>query len=541
MVEASAAQVASYYEHKIRHTGLPNPHPMRLIDRFARDRCRRVRPVLLGVAGVALGASSLAGAIPALEESAVALTPGAAAAAFSDAGGTPGNALAEVTVSAGRLQLLGNASSASEGVVEDTELQLLPQYRPGQTLETVPGLIVTLHSGEGKANQYLLRGYNLDHGTDLATFVDGMPVNQPTHAHGQGYTDLNFMIPELQNGLTYTKGPYYADIGDFGGVGSVHVTYRDTIPDQFAVISGSFDFQRYFAAGSRSLGSGNLLAAVEIQHVDGPFANPDDARKQNAVLRYSQTSGQGGFSLTGMFYHQLWNNTTDIPLRAITEGLVGDRFGTLDPTDGGRSQRASFSFNGHAPLGEGLLTASAFFEYNQLHIYNDFTHFLFDPVHGDQEDQFENRRAHGAAVTYAVPVTTGPFEHQVEAGLVTRYDLLESAACPPRRAYRWRPPVIRALSPMMTTSSCSQAPPTRRSPRTGCRNCARYWVCATTISTAPTSTISQPCTRRRATPTPARRISRCCSPRVASSTCPVPNWSSICQPARAFTARISAA
>jgi len=124
--------------------------------------------------------------------------------------------LDEITVTARRIDLIGKASSASEGVVADEEIQLAPAYRPGQLLETVPGLIVTLHSGEGKANQYLLRGYNLDHGTDLATYVDDMPVNQPTHAHGQGYTDLNFTIPELADGITYTKGPYYSNIGDFG-------------------------------------------------------------------------------------------------------------------------------------------------------------------------------------------------------------------------------------------------------------------------------------------------------------------------------------
>jgi outer membrane cobalamin receptor len=128
------------------------------------------------------------------------------------------NGLQEITVTAQRLDLLGTAQTASEGIVTDQELQLLPAYRPGQLLETVPGLIVTLHSGEGKANQYLLRGYNLDHGTDLETYVDGMPVNQPTHAHGQGYTDMNFLIPELADGLTYTKGPYYANVGDFGAV-----------------------------------------------------------------------------------------------------------------------------------------------------------------------------------------------------------------------------------------------------------------------------------------------------------------------------------
>src|ERR1700677_3151833 len=196
------------------------------------------------------------------------------------ANSAPGS-LQEITVTAQRLDLLGIAAATREGVVDDQELQLSPQYRPGQLLETVPGLIVTSHSGEGKANQYLMRGYNLDHGTDLETYVDGMPINQPSHAHGQGYTDLNFMIPELPDGLTYTKGPYYANVGDFGAVGSVRVSYRDTIPDQVAATVGMYGFQRIFGTGTQPLGEGNLLAAAEILHYDGPFVTPDDARKEN--------------------------------------------------------------------------------------------------------------------------------------------------------------------------------------------------------------------------------------------------------------------
>ncbi len=332
--------------------------------------------------------------------------------------------LQEVTISADRLALDGTASTASEGSVSDQELQLTPIYRPGQLLETVPGLIATLHSGEGKANQYLLRGYNLDHGTDLATFVDGMPVNQPTHAHGQGYTDLNFLIPELVDRLNYTKGPYYADIGDFGGVGSVDLRYRNSVPDQISMSLGSFDFQRYFAAGSRDLAAGQLLAAAEVQHYDGPFANPDDARKENLVLRYSQGDGNDGYSVTGMYYHQLWNSSTDIPLRAVVDGLVADRFGTLDPSDGGRAQRASLSARYDSTVGGGRLSANGFFEYNQLHIYNDFTHFLLDPVHGDQEMQFENRRVFGGALSYVQPLTFGGIATELTAGGRTRYDLL---------------------------------------------------------------------------------------------------------------------
>src|ERR1700735_4283791 len=171
----------------------------------------------------------------------------------SDSVGSTAGSLQEVTVTAQRVELLGTASTASEGAIADQELQLTPQYRPGQLLETVPGLIVTLHSGEGKANQYLLRGYNLDHGTDLETYVDDMPVNQPTQAPGQGYTDLNFMIPERADGISYTKGPYYAGVGDFGAVGSIHVGYRDTIPDEVSATVGTLGFQRIHTAGSTML------------------------------------------------------------------------------------------------------------------------------------------------------------------------------------------------------------------------------------------------------------------------------------------------
>jgi hypothetical protein len=338
--------------------------------------------------------------------------------------------LQEITVTAQRLQLLGSAQTASEGIVTDEELQLLPTYRPGQLLETVPGLIVTLHSGEGKANQYLLRGYNLDHGTDLETYVDGMPINQPTHAHGQGYTDMNFLIPELADGLTYTKGPYYANVGDFGAVGSVHVNYRDTTPDQVAATVGMDGFQRIFSAGTTALGDGHVLGAVELQHYDGPFETPDDQRKENVVLRYSEGDEYNGYSLTGMVYHAVWTNTTDIPLRAIAEGLVPNRFGTLDPTDGGRAWRASLSFDGHQTMGDGQLTTSAFFIENQLHLINDFTHFLTDPIHGDQEDQIENRHAFGGQASYSLPVPLGSMRNDISVGVLTRYDLLHVSRNP---------------------------------------------------------------------------------------------------------------
>jgi outer membrane receptor protein involved in Fe transport len=336
----------------------------------------------------------------------------------------------EIIVTAVRRNLLGTAETASEGVVEDKELQLTPALRPAQLLETVPGLVVTLHSGEGKAGQYLLRGYNLDHGTDLATFVDAMPLNQPTHAHGQGYTDLNFLIPELADRINYTKGPYYPDVGDFGAVGSVHIGYRDVMPVQASVGVGSYGFERLFAAGSRALGNGDLLAAGELQHYDGPFVTPDNARKGNAVLRYSAGDGASRFSLTATAYHQDWTNTTDIPLRAISQGLVPNRFGSLDPTDGGHATRASLSGEYHADLGAGQLAAQGFAIFNRLNFFSNFTHFLVDPVHGDQEDQFATRHVLGGELRYTVPLTLGSVRSDVLAGALSRYDSITVGRLP---------------------------------------------------------------------------------------------------------------
>jgi outer membrane receptor protein involved in Fe transport len=338
--------------------------------------------------------------------------------------------LEEVEVTAPRLDLLGTATTASQGVISNEEIQLTPWYRPGQILETIPGLTVTSHSGEGKANQYLLRGYNLDHGTDLETWVDAMPINQPTHAHGQGYTDLAFMIPELADQITYTKGPYYANVGDFGAVGSDRISYRNSIADQVIGGVGTYGYERLLGTATLPLGDQHLLEAVELQHYDGPWVVPDDSRKENAVMRYSDGDNTNGFSVTGMFYHNVWTNTTDIPLRAIAEGVVPNYFGSLNPTDGGHAFRGSLSAQYYANLGVGQFNTSLYYIYNQLHLFNDFTHFLVDPVHGDQEDQFEIRNVIGNGVNYTLPMTVGGIRTEFETGGLTRYDMINVGRLP---------------------------------------------------------------------------------------------------------------
>ena len=182
--------------------------------------------------------------------------------------------------------LIGIAGAASEGVVTAREPERRPFRRAGGILETIPGVIVSQHSGEGKANQYYLRGFNLDHGTEIAVTVAGVPVNMPTHGHGQGYADANFLIPELISGVQYEKGPYYADEGDFASAGAVNLNYASLLDKPIALVQrGSSGFGRAFFAFSPRIGGGYLLYALEAGTNDGPWVRPDDFRKLNGIIR----------------------------------------------------------------------------------------------------------------------------------------------------------------------------------------------------------------------------------------------------------------
>jgi len=328
----------------------------------------------------------------------------------------------EVVVTASTENLIGVATTSSQGSVTRQELDLRPVYRVGQLLETVPGLTVTAHSGEGKANQYLLRGFNLDHGTDLATFVDGMPVNMRTHAHGQGYTDINFMIPELAAGVKFTKGPYFAAEGDYSSVGAVRIGYVDALPTQVALSAGTVGDYRAFAGGTRELGADDrVMAAGEFVTLDGPWDHPDKLRKTNLALRYSHGQAEEGYSLTGLYYRGRWNATTDQPERAITQGLIGP-FGTLDPTDGGAAER--FSLSGHFARGtrDWRVDAEAYVIKNRLTLWNNFTHFLGDPVNGDQEAQNDRRTIWGGSASYTLYKGLMSRESDTTVGIQARYD-----------------------------------------------------------------------------------------------------------------------
>jgi outer membrane cobalamin receptor len=350
----------------------------------------------------------------------VGLALGATSAAV--AADTSPDTLTEVTVTASRLNLLGTATTASQGSVTEQELDLRPAYRVGQLLESVPGLVVTVHSGEGKANQYLARGFNLDHGTDIANFVDDMPVNRPTNTHGQGYSDLNFIVPELANGLDYTKGPYYAPVGDFGSVASTHLHLANDIPTQVSLAAGTLGVYNVFAGGTDHLtDSDRIVGGAYYGHVDGPFTHPDDFEKIAGVLRYSHGTDQDGYSATALYFHGQGNMTTDQPLRAVQEGLI-DRFGTLDPSDGNFSERHSLSVHYATSADAWRFRSSAYYIASRMILWNDFTHYLNDPVNGDQEQQNETRTSSGGQVAAVFDQTFGAIENDLEIGLQLRDD-----------------------------------------------------------------------------------------------------------------------
>ncbi len=297
----------------------------------------------------------------------------------------------KVIIKASRISQLGIAESANSGVVTQEQLEARTVYRPAELLETTPGLIVSQHSGEGKANQFYLRGFNLDHGTDLRTSVDGMLVNQRSHAHGQGWSDLNFLIPELTDRLDYRKGPYHADEGDFAAAGALAVRYAEVLDHGVAKVGvGQNGFRRALLAHSPVVGKGNLLYALELFHNDGPFLRGDDFNKVNGVLRYSEGTSANGFNVTAMAYKARWNATDQIPERAVADGRI-DRFGLVDATDGGKAHRYSLSGSWRADSDAGASKVNAYVIANRLDLYSNFTYFLDDPVNGDQFSQPDRR------------------------------------------------------------------------------------------------------------------------------------------------------
>ena len=305
----------------------------------------------------------------------------------------------EIEIVGRRVNLVGDALSASEGRVSHEEILQRPILRPGDVLESVPGLVATQHSGSGKANQYFLRGFNLDHGTDFATSVDGMPVNMRSHGHGQGYTDLDFIIPELVEEIVYRKGSYYSDVGDFSGAGAARISTRDhAIDNSVQLGAGEFGFARALLSGSVASGGGELLYGLEHQRFEGPWDQVDeDVDKTNVLLKQAWNDGEDNYSVTFMGYDNKWNSADQIPNRAVVSGLISE-FGSIDTSVGGSSSRYSFSFGADREIAGGNLSATAYVIDYEMNLFSNFSYFT-SPT-GDQFQQVDDRRVYGGELAW---------------------------------------------------------------------------------------------------------------------------------------------
>jgi len=311
-----------------------------------------------------------------------------------------GSEMTTINVQGREDDLVGVAASATQGTVGARELEDRPILRSGEVLEALPGLIITQHAGGGKANQYYLRGFNLDHGTDFANFLDGMPLNLTSHAHGEGYSDMNVVIPEFVQRVNFEKGPYYSDVGDFGAAGSAHMEFFKTLPLNFVKIEGGQNgYGRLVFGLSHKLGAGNLLYGGEAYHDDGPWIHPDNYFKYNGLVTYSQGAADNGFSITAHAYRGTWHSSDQLPVDAFP--LVG-YFGTLDPTDGGHSQRYSLQGEWHRQGANSETKITAYGFYYDLNLFSNFTYFLIDPAKGDQFEQQDRRWVAGVDAHHTI-------------------------------------------------------------------------------------------------------------------------------------------
>ncbi|WP_262694138.1 TonB-dependent receptor [Kordiimonas aquimaris] len=299
------------------------------------------------------------------------------------------------------LNLLGIAKAASEGTVGYDDFKDRPISRVGELVEVIPGAIATQHSGEGKANQYFLRGFNLDHGTDFSAHVDGVPVNLRTHGHGQGYLDLNFVIPEVVERVDYTKGPYSVNNGDFSSAGAARYKFYETLENPFVQFTaGEFDYYRSVMAGSFELGPDtNILLAVEGALQDGPWILEQDLEKINSLAKITHRSTEWETSLNLGAYSSSYIATDQIPQRVVDSGLI-DRFGFIDDDLGGSTNRFSASITSQHEAADFTTTnLSAYIVNYDFSLFSNFTYFLDDPVNGDEFEQLDERTYFGGAIT----------------------------------------------------------------------------------------------------------------------------------------------
>ena len=325
--------------------------------------------------------------------------------------------------------LIGLAIAASKGQADSAELHDRPFLRRGELMEVVPGMIITQHSGGGKANQYFLRGFNLDHGTDFGVFVEGMPVNKRTHGHGQGYADVNFIVPELIERIDYFKGGFDPRHGDLSAAGAAEFAFHDVLPGGIATLTvGENNFYRGLVGDSFETTHGAFSLALELSTNDGPWLLPEDFTRVNGFGRYFSGDDANNWSLTLMGYTASWDSTDQVPARLIESGEI-DRFGYVDPTVGGSSRRYSASYGLTRAVGSGILEMDGYLGHYHLDLFSNFTYLLDNPIDGDQFNQYDDRVFAGFNLTHSGVELEGLGEEsRYDLGFQTHHDLIDGVA-----------------------------------------------------------------------------------------------------------------
>ncbi len=315
-------------------------------------------------------------------------------------------------------------TSASSFAVKDREFMVRPHPRPADILQVVPGLYVNQHAGGGKANQYFLRGFDADHGTDLALSVDGVPVNLVSHGHGQGYADLNWIIPEVIERVEVFKGPYFAQHGDLATAGAINLVTRSHSDQSSLTLSGgSFGTYRGLVMAAPEVEGWSPIIAAQISGTNGPFLNPEKLERYSLFSKVTHPlSEHVTFSLALTAYGSGWNASGQLPLREVSAGRL-DRFGSIDPTDGGNSQRQSLYATLRALTSDdGEINVMAYAVLYRLTIFSNFTFFSVDPVDGDQIQQHDDRFLAGARASYRFIRRAGLLTFDTTFGTQLRID-----------------------------------------------------------------------------------------------------------------------
>ncbi|MEM7504063.1 MAG: TonB-dependent receptor [Pseudomonadota bacterium] len=326
--------------------------------------------------------------------------------------------LEELVVYGRAEQAIGVAQSASEGMVGYDDIQLSPLLRVGELAEAVPGMVATQHSGTGKANQYYLRGFNLDHGTDFSARAEGVPLNMPTHPHVQGYLDQNFLIPELVATTSYRKGPYSAQMGDFSSAGSVEFAFYDELDSSIVELSaGEFGYGRGLVATSSDVGGGTFTGALDMTRYDGPWDLEENLEQEKLYISYLTEVGDAQAKFTLQGYWSDWDATDQIPLRAVRSGLI-DEFGFIDPDLGGQTDRVALT----GAVDFDTWQVNAFLIDYDFVLFSNFTYLLDGPVLGDEFEQRDERQVYGVRVDGASARTSADRPMTLRWGGDVRYD-----------------------------------------------------------------------------------------------------------------------